>query len=94
MRINPNIEIKNKKGKIMHRAKTQRRKEKQNQDFVALSCENPFQAPGQNNLLVLSRVAGNEPWFHLRLCVFAREPCFYGEAKGLCPGPEDPAFQD
>jgi hypothetical protein len=31
------------KTKTMHRAETQRRQEKQNQIFVALACEKPFQ---------------------------------------------------
>ena len=34
-----------KKIKIMHRAETPRRRENQNQDLVALSCEKPLQGP-------------------------------------------------
>jgi hypothetical protein len=87
------------KGKTLHRAKMQRRKEKQNQAFVALSCEKPIQAQCEKNFLVLSGKAGKIHGFptsldclfdyfsrrtSLRLCVSAREYCFCGIAKYLC----------
>ena len=49
----------------------------QNQDFVALACENHFKV-----LWVLSRKAGNYSWFPLPLCVSAREQCLYGGRVG------------
>jgi hypothetical protein len=42
----------------LHRAETPRRRENQDQDFGALSCEKPFQANCDKDLLVLSGEAG------------------------------------
>ncbi|MDX2446582.1 MAG: hypothetical protein QNK29_05205 [Desulfobacterales bacterium] len=52
----------------MHRAEAQRRREKQKQDFIALSCEKPFEASGYKGLLVLTGEAG---YIHDFLCVSA-----------------------
>jgi hypothetical protein len=69
-------------GKTLHRAETQRRREKPTQDFIALSCEKPLKAYCDKALLVLSGDLSGEAgnwniyWFSLRLCVSAREYCF------------------
>jgi len=80
----------------MHRAETQRRREKQKQAFVALSCEKPFEALGYKDLFVLTGEAGYIHDFQtsldcllniflrrtsLRHCASARKSCFYGIAK-------------
>jgi hypothetical protein len=62
-----------KRNKIL--AQRRRRKEKQKQDFIALSCEKPIEASGYKGLLVLTGEAG---YIHVFLCVSAppRDACF------------------
>ena len=66
----------------MHRAEAQRRREHQNQDFVALTCEKPFQPQRIKCLLGLTGEAGSHLVFSApqRLCA---RICFYGAAKYL-----------
>jgi len=69
----------------MHRAEAQRRSERQDQIFVALSRENRFKLKGPYGFNRRSRILS---WV---LCVFAplRENFFYGIAKDLWPGLAD-----